>query len=206
MKKLHAYILLDRSGSMDGKWEETLSSINGYVTELVKSGTRAKITVITFDEDNDKTCTFDVIRDSISAKKFEPLTNKDAKPRGMTPLYDAIGKVMNLAEGADKERTVILIMTDGLENASREVTQEGATSALDRGRARDWQVIMLGADFNAMRQGAQVGIAANATIMTVSGNYGATMDTLADKSTAYARSGEKMKITEDDRKEAVGDN
>ena len=203
MTKLNTYILLDRSGSMSVRWDETLSSINAYVQELVTGGTKGKITVATFD--HQAGMQFDVIRDAVKMKQYQPLTNDDAQPRGGTPLYDAIGRIVNLARSLDKKRTVIVIMTDGMENSSREMSQGAAKAALDRCRDRDWQVVMLGADFDAFTQGGQIGIDRRQTINTVIGSYGNTMRGLAGQSTNYAVTGSAVSFSDEDRKAAAGE-
>jgi len=197
---LNEYILLDRSGSMSNRWGEALSSINAYV-EDAKGKVKTKVTVATFDSQVDMI--FDIIRDKQSAKKWEPLTDKDATPRGMTPLFDAIGKVVTLAEGQDHKQTVIVVMTDGAENSSREVSQEAAKAALDRCRAKGWQVVFLGADFDAVRQGATVGVTMDSAINMTAGNYGATMRGVRHKTMAYASGAGDVSFSDEDRKDAT---
>jgi len=120
---------------MSSRWTEALSSVNAYATELGN----AKVTLATFDAQDG--LQFDVIRNAVPSKKWETVTDKDATPRGMTPLFDAIGRIVSLAEKSNDDKTVIVVMTDGAENHSREVTKEGARSALDRCKGRNWQVL-----------------------------------------------------------------
>lgn len=151
--ELNAYILLDRSGSMQPRWVEALSSINSYVEDLSKGGSlSAKVTLATFDGQDG--LQFDVIRDGVAAKKWEKMTDADATPRGMTPLFDALGRTVAMAEKANADKTVIVVMTDGEENHSREVTKQGAKAALDRCKAKGWQVVFLGAVFRCLRRGS----------------------------------------------------
>ncbi len=198
--KLNTFILLDRTGSMSGRWDEALSSINAYVDELAKDKSSSAVTVAVFDSQNG--LQFDVIRDAVSAKKWPPLTNKDATPRGMTPLFDALGRIVSLAESADHKKTVIVVMTDGAENASREVTRDGAKSAIDRCQKRDWQVVFLGADFDAFGQSHQVGVAAGQTMTMDAGQYGAALRGVAQQSAQYASTGANVRFTDKDRKNA----
>lgn len=201
-KMLNAYILLDRSGSMANRWDEALSSINAYVYELVKGKTASKITAACFDAMG--AMSFDILRDAVVGKNFMPLTNDDATPRGSTPLLDAIGRVVAMAEGEGHNRTVIVVMTDGYENASREVTREGAKAALDRCKTKDWQVVFLGADFDAFGQSASVGVAASHTLNMSAGNYGKSMRGLATQTACYAATGDGIGFTDKDREDAAG--
>jgi Mg-chelatase subunit ChlD len=200
---LNAYILLDRSGSMSGRWAEALSSINAYVEGLAKSDVPAKVTLATFDGQDG--LQFDVIRDAVAAKKWNVVTGADATPRGMTPLFDALGRAVALAEKANDDKTVIVVMTDGAENHSREVTKQGAKTALDRCKAKGWQVVFLGADFDAFGEAAQVGVAAGQSLNMAAGNYGATMRNLATQTVCYAASADtSISFSAEDRAVASG--
>jgi Mg-chelatase subunit ChlD len=198
-KELNAYILLDRSGSMSSRWSEALSSINVYVAELAKDP--AKVTLATFDGHDG--LQFDVIRDDVAANEWEPATDKDATPRGMTPLFDALGRIVALAEKANPDKAVIVVMTDGAENQSREVTKQGAKAALDRCKGRNWQVVFLGADFDAFGEAAKVGVAGAQTLNMAAGNYKASMEGLAAQTRCYFSAGESMSFSDEDRKKAT---
>jgi hypothetical protein len=76
----------------------------------------------------------------------------------MTPLLDAIVRTIALAEADNPDKAVIVIMTDGHENASREVTRDGVKVALDRVRARGWEVVFLGANFDNISDASSVGV------------------------------------------------
>lgn len=196
------YILLDRSGSMSDRWVEAIHSINTYVAELQKKKQHARITVAAFDENSG--FQYDVVRNGVSLNHWEPLTNKDAQPRGGTPLFDAIKRAIESAEGLRSKRTVFIVMTDGEENASRHTTRAQVQSALQRVKERGWQVVFLGADFDAVSQGAELGVSMDSCIVTTSGNYAKTMSNLAATRSAYASSGSAMCFSEIDRTEAVG--
>lgn len=200
---MNAYILLDRSGSMSDKWSEALSSINVYVRGLAKEKATksAKVTLATFDEQGG--IKFDVIRQAVAASKWEDVTNKDAEPRGMTPLYDAIGRLIGLADKETPEKAVIVVMTDGLENASREMTKDAARAALDRARGKNWQVMFLGAEFDAMAQAASVGTAQAQTINSTTKGLAATLATASTYSANYAATGRAMAWSDEDRKRAA---
>jgi hypothetical protein len=86
VKDLSVYILLDRSGSMQNLWDEALTSINTYVHALDGS---TKATMAVFDSGG-----FDMIRDTTAAQ-WTDVGKSDAHPRGMTPLYDAAGKILD---------------------------------------------------------------------------------------------------------------
>lgn len=198
--KLNAYVLLDRSGSMSSRWSEALGSINAYVDGLAKGS--AVVTLATFD------CVdgiqFDVIRDAVPSGEWKAVTDQDATPRGGTPLFDAIGRVVALAEKAANDKTVVVVMTDGCENASREVKKQQARAAIDRCKAKGWEVVFLGADFDASHDGASVGVAGGKIMAMSAGNYRSAMSNLAAKSMAYSNDGAEVLFDEEDRKAAAG--
>ena len=200
---LHDFILLDRSGSMVNKWIEALTSINVYVQELAKKeetkGT--KITIAVFDSQG-----FDVVRNGVSVLECNPITDNEAYPRGMTPLYDSVVKLVALAEKKNPTNSCIVVMTDGLENASREASKETAKISLDRCRAKTWQVIFLGADFNNMQQGLDLGNMAGQTMSVNSVNLNQTMRGTASMRTKYAASGQSMSYSSKDKEEALKTN
>lgn len=186
--QISSYILLDRTGSMQDIWAEALSSVNAYATEMATPDGSARVdadlTVATFDSQSG--LQFDVIRDSMDARKWKKITDADATPRGMTPLYDAIGRIVALAETEKPARAVIVIMTDGKENASEEVTREGAKAALDRARAKGWEVVFLGAEFANFDDATGVGQTSSRNMAVSKEQLSDSMNRLAQKSKDYA--------------------
>lgn len=204
MKKdaLNAYILLDRSGSMAARWDETLGALNSYVSELKKQKTKAVISVAVFDAG--AATSFDILRDAVPLKAWKAITGDEVQPRGMTPLYDAIARLVSVAEEAKGKRTTLIILTDGHENASREITKDQAKKMLDACRKKGWQVDHIGADFDAFSQSAGMGASVHNTITMTGGNYGATMKAAAMRGTAYAATGDAVGWSDKDRKAAQG--
>ncbi len=186
---VHSYILLDRTGSMGPIWDEALGSVNAYVEALSKPETGAepdpgeKVTLAVFD--HHRGLQFDVIRKGVLLTEWTQVTNADATPRGMTPLFDALARTVALAEADNPGRAVIVVMTDGEENASREVTKDGAKAALDRARARGWEIVFLGADFATFSDADAVGVAASKSMAMAPGMFEGSMRKLAAKNRAY---------------------
>lgn len=201
---LQTYILLDRSGSMSSKWDETVSSVNAYAAELAKDGATKDSLVTLACFDGFQGATFDVLRDSVTASAWANVNQGEVSPRGNTPLYDAIGKLVARAEAASPDKAVLVIVTDGNENDSREMTKDSAKAALDRARGRNWQVIFLAAEFDNFAQASGLGNAAAQTINTAAGSRVATMESTARMTAAYAASGRAMLYGDDDYKTASG--
>ena len=200
------FILIDRSGSMSSMWAEALSSVNSYAKKLGEDKVDTYITVATFDANGGKP-TFDVIRDRMEPKEWKPITDSDASPRGMTPLNDAIGKIVTLARkghnGKDYDKAAVIIMTDGMENASTEYSHTAAKALLDDCRSKGWQVIFLGANFDNMAQATSYGNAVGATVAAAAGTMRATTTLMADKRASYGVSGQSMSFSAAEKAELL---
>ena len=187
---MQAYILLDRSGSMQSLWVEALSSVNAFAKELANKtdgpSVDSHVTLAVFD--SQESLQFDTLRRKQPALHWENVTDKDASPRGMTPLLDAMVRIISLAEGDNPDKAVIVVMTDGQENASREVTREGVKAALDRVKTKGWEVVFLGANFDNIADASSVGVGGGKQMAMSVGTMNESMSRLARKSRAYAQS------------------
>jgi len=214
---VNVYILLDRSGSMASRWEEALITINSYVDELAKAGHEGAVTCAAFDQFAGPSntawmsitsavgCSFDVLRAAVRPQDWKPLSKEDAYPRGNTPLYDAIGRLNGLAAADANPKGILVIMTDGEENASREITKHGAKTMLDQQRARGWQVVHLGVEFEAFVQASGVGTQYASTMTLGKGGMkdGSTSKILRRETQLYASgAAASMSFNAQDRAEA----
>ncbi len=185
---IHSYILLDRTGSMEPIWSEALSSVNAYANGLatLDGGPRvdADITLAAFDAQDG--LQFDVLRSGVDAGRWRKVTNDEVSPRGMTPLYDAIGKIVTLAEKDRPEKAIIVIMTDGEENSSQEMTKSAAKAALDRIRKKGWEVVFLGTEFSNFNDAEGVGQTSSRNMAVSKDQLNESMRGLAQKSKDYA--------------------
>lgn len=198
----HDFILLDRSGSMHSRWTEALSSVNAYVDELARKDADTGVTLVTFDQ-YPQYLAFDVIRDRIIPKTWKRVTNEDCTPRGGTPLNDAIGRIVNLAKFGNYDKVALIIMTDGEENASKELTHHAAKSLLQTYRDKGWQVIMLGADFDNVKQAESYGTQFGQHLTANAANLVGTMRMTATKRFDNLATGQNMAYTPEEKKKAV---
>ncbi len=197
------YILLDRSGSMDTKWHETLSSINAYVKGLAKDKINTLVSLAVFDHHGGMF--YDIIRDGVPPSTWHNVTPTEVEPRGSTPLFDAVARTVQQAKRDNPEKAAIIIMTDGYENCSREIDATHANALLDDCRAKGWSVVFLGADFNAFSQGVSLGASLGSTLSMSTGNYGKAF-TILNSTRAMYSCGEAatMEFTEDEQRIAMG--
>ncbi|MEM1151256.1 MAG: vWA domain-containing protein [Pseudomonadota bacterium] len=205
--EMHSYILLDRTGSMSGIWDEALTSVNAYAKTVGEEREgespdtlKTEITLAVFDHQGG--LQYDVLRRNTDADAWNAVTSDEASPRGMTPLFDAIGRTIAMAEEDNPERAVIVIMTDGHENASQEFTRDTARAALDRARGKGWEVIFLGADFGQFNDAEGVGMAQSKVMGMSAGTMQESMQRLATKARDYG-TGNEAEVTFNDEDRAI---
>lgn len=201
-KDLSVFVALDRSGSMGGeKWTNAVDSLNEYVKGLQKEKINGDITIIAFDSDGMYGGASSVrlvsLAEAADIAYFERIDPYALHPAGGTPLYDAAGHVINLALEKNSKRTVIVILTDGEENTSKEYTQAKIKEKVAEVTKKGWEVIFLGANFDAAKYNAGSGLAAgklrNFDLNDVSSRTAMYAD-LTKSTTAYATTGAAMNL------------
>lgn len=131
----HDFILLDRS--MSSQWNEAVNSVNAYVEQLAKDKVDTGVTLAAFDTGSQGALDFTILRDRIIPNTWRKVEMNEAPPRGTTPLNDATARIVHLAESGNYDKVAIIIMTDGVENASREYPTSAIKSKLDTCRAKN---------------------------------------------------------------------
>ena len=144
-------VVLDRSGSMQSCKVVTIEALNTYLKELKKEKIwNASLTLSTFDS-----ISIDIPISRRPIKRLRKFSLDLLQPRGGTPLFDAIGLAIHdleqIKESTD-ENKVLVIVTDGYENASREYTSENISSKIIEKEEAGWLIIYLGADHDAFKQ------------------------------------------------------
>jgi hypothetical protein len=195
----HDFILLDRSGSMATRWVEAISSVNAYVKELANTNVDTGVTLAVFDTNSLGKLDFVILRDRITPPTWREVAGNEVYPRNGTPLNDATGELLNLAERGGYDKVAIIIMTDGEENSSHEYTVEAIRARLDACRAKNWQVIFLGANFDNQRQAASFGNQAASTMVMPSGTMRASTQAVASKRAHYGVTGQSINFTEEEK-------
>jgi von Willebrand factor type A domain len=191
------YFLLDRSGSMDSLWKEALGSINAYVENIPKD---TEIELVVFDSSS-----YDVIRNT-TAGNWVNLTDADALPRASTPLYDAAGRLMHHMLHENKERAILVTMTDGFENASKSFNQTQIKDLIRQVEAKRWETIFLGANFEKVTESAQsVGVPSFKGLGIKTSELDLTMRTMVATSTMdYFATGAAVNYSDEDKARALG--
>ena len=153
--------ILDRSGSMAGLEDDTIGGFNAMIEKQKREEGSAIVSTVLFDND----C--QVIHDRVDIQKIGPMTRNEYYVRGCTALLDAvggaihhIGNVHKYAREEDRpEKTLFVITTDGMENASRKYTYDRLKAMIERQKEKyGWEFLFLGANIDAAREAARFGI------------------------------------------------
>ena len=156
--------ILDRSGSMSGLERDTIGGFNAMIEKQRAETGEALVSTVLFDHE----C--QVIHDRVDIRNIQPMTEKDYYVRGTTALLDAvgggihhIGNVHKYAREEDRpEKTIFVITTDGMENASRKYSYDRLKGMIQRQKDKyGWEFLFLGANIDAAREAARFGIQAD---------------------------------------------
>ena len=156
--------ILDRSGSMAGLEKDTIGGFNAMIEKQKAEAGDAYISTVLFDNYSE------VIHDRVALNVVPKLTEKEYYVRGSTALLDAvggaihhIGNVHKYAREEDRpEKTLFVITTDGMENASRRYSYEKVREMIARQKEKyGWEFLFLGANIDATREAARFGIDAD---------------------------------------------
>ena len=157
-------MILDRSGSMSGLEADTIGGFNGMIEKQKKEDGEAYVSVILFDDQSE------VIYDRVDIGKVEPMTDRQYYVRGCTALLDAVGDAIHHIGNIHKyareedvpEKTIFIITTDGMENASRRYNYNKVRRMIERQKEKyNWEFIFLGANIDAAAEAAKMGIRAS---------------------------------------------
>jgi len=175
--------ILDKSGSMGFCKDDVIGGFNTCLKEQQELKGEALMSVVLFSD------VIDDLSEITDIKHFEPLTNETYIPCGLTALHDAVGQtivklgnILNSKPETERpEKVIIIIMTDGHENASKEYSAETVKELVEHQKEKyNWEFIYLGANQDAKANSRSVGVD-NFTNYTV----GTSKSGIKGSSTAY---------------------
>lgn len=182
MTKLHIVSILDRSGSMGGTETEVIGAYNAFIKEQAKiasdNSIKATATLVLFDDK------YEEVYIKTPIEEAPELTNKVYFIRGMTALFDAVGKTIKSLEG--KKKVIFFIETDGGENASKEYTKSSLQALVKQKTEDGWDFNFVGADLDAatvQTMGGVMGIAAGKTMA-----FGKSAEGYRDRNMSFSAS------------------
>lgn len=165
----HIAVILDRTGSMEAIRDDTIGGFNAFLDEQKKEPGSATLTLVQFDSQDP----YEVIHRFKDIKEVPELTRETFVPRASTPLLDALGRGINdleqslseMEEDARPKRVVMVIITDGRENASREFSKDQIQKMIkEKQIGLDWQFVFLSADLDAIQDAVKSGIRAQSAM------------------------------------------
>lgn len=160
MSKTHVVMLLDESGSMSPHKHAVVTTFNSYTKELKNGTKRCFLSLYKFDQRPG----VEVLRKVFTNRKVNecyPLTAQQYMPYGGTPLYDAVGAlIQKTKKRLPKDAKVLFVIhTDGQENASHKYNQERVKTLVKRMEdKRGWTFVYLGEGAAAWNAGYDFGI------------------------------------------------
>lgn len=168
-------IVLDRSGSMAAVADDTIGGFNRFLSDQRNTTGSATITLHQFDDK------FETPIAAQNIKTAPELTSKTFVPRGMTALLDAIGRAITdtgtrlsaLPENERAEKVVVVIITDGQENASREYNSAKVFEMISHQKDKyNWEFVFLGANQDAINTAVNLGMNARSSMTYASNSIG----------------------------------
>ena len=161
--RTHITVILDRSGSMESIRQDVIGGFNAFVRQQQQEPAAATLSLVQFDSQDP----YEVVLRFVPLADVPPLTLERFVPRGMTPLLDALGRglveldatLAALPAAERPEQVVFVVVTDGLENASRAFTYAQVHQLLTAHEAQGWQLVYLSADLSAVDEAERIGFA-----------------------------------------------
>jgi len=158
-RPVHVSFLIDRSGSMSDVRDAVVDGLNDFVAEQKRVAGRCRFTLVQFDGEDP----FDVVYDAQPIEDVPELAREQYRPRGMTPLLDAMGELITAADRRlearrEVEDQVVAVFTDGLENASRTWTRGRLLQMVEERIQRGWVFTYLGANQDSFLEAGKLGL------------------------------------------------
>ena len=156
--------ILDRSGSMGGLEDDTINGFNAMLADQQNGRGQALVTTVLFDD------RYELLHDRANIQHIRPITRQNYFVRGGTALLDAIGKTIKKTERIHRyglmayrpSKTLFVITTDGMENASRFYSYETVKAMIEyQQSAFGWEFLFLGANIDAIHTARRMGIHAD---------------------------------------------
>lgn len=185
--------ILDETVSMLNCKTATISGYNEYVGTLKNQAKKDKSNIL-FTLTKFNSNRVEIIHDAIEISKVPDLNAKSYIPDALTPLYDAIGQTVSSIDAAiknkkEKPSVLIVIMTDGQENASKEYTLDKIRALIKDHEKLGWTFVYMGANQDAWAVGATFGMDKGNTLSYTPQTTGQTFATAATATRSYLRSG-----------------
>ncbi len=188
----HVCVVLDRSGSMQARRTDALGGVNSYIAAAKKDKAlkASRLSLVTFAAAPGIE-SVQTLRKNEGIADAEPILSEEYRCDGWTPLYDAIGRgigILDEALAGDKKtgKAVLVVMTDGAENHSKEFNKARITQLIEEKKGAGWMILFLGEGLDVAKQGLDIGTYSANTVALDSSNYRHSGAVLAQSAGRYA--------------------
>jgi uncharacterized protein YegL len=187
-------IVMDESGSMMSTVDDAIGGFNSFLASQKEVDGEANITLVLFDNK------YEIVHDGIDLNDIPDLNRATFVPGGGTALIDAIGKTIDslssrISEMAEEDKpgkTIIIVITDGQENSSREYKRSEVAEKIKSLKSESgWEMIFIGASEEILDQADDIGIAKSCTMKYDATSKGTAMayDCMSAALTSYRTEG-----------------
>lgn len=199
-------IVLDRSGSMESIKSATIEGFNSFLKDQKEDDLKSLVSFVQFDDE------YETVYKGKNIKDTQYLNLDSFHPRGLTALLDAIGKtikstkkrIKQLPKKKQPENIIIAIITDGLENASKNYSRTDIFNKIKKREEKDgWKFIFIAANQDAIHEAQKIGISESSALSFSADEYGMrdAMDSFSKEMYEMKRREEKSFLFDDeDRK------
>lgn len=204
----HMTVILDRTGSMASIRDDVIGGYNAFLAQQQAQPGKATLTLVQFDSQDP----YEVLQNFAPLQEARPLTTETYIPRASTPLLDALGRgIMDLEralhalpDDAQPEQVMLVVITDGQENASREFSKAQVMQMIhQKQQAQHWQFVFLSADLAAIGDALASGVHATHAMgfdKTTQGTQ-AAWQSISNRTADYrAKRAHDMSFTQEDRR------
>lgn len=153
--------ILDKSGSMWNLANDTVGGFNSMLEKQKNGEGECLLSTVLFNHHSQ------VLYDRVPIEEAKTMTTGDYVPEGSTALYDALGDaihhISNVHKYAREEdrpgKTLVIVTTDGMENASRHYTGSALHELIEKKKTEGWEFLFLASDLGALEQAKHIGFA-----------------------------------------------
>jgi hypothetical protein len=200
----HISVIVDRSGSMAGLEKDMIGGLKEFFRDQAKIEGICKVDYAQFDTEYEE-----VFTDTLVASAKPVL-----EPRGMTALHDALGKNITnlktkfkaLPKNERPDNVIVIVVTDGGENSSREFSGAQVKELVEKRRKKDdWQFVFLGANQDAVTTGGNLGFSRKSSMTYDTANTASALRSVSTYAADYRMAGAAA-FTDSDREEALNTN
>ena len=147
--KPHIIVILDNSGSMSNAASRVIKSFNTFLEEQKQERGEALLTLIVFNSD------VTVVYDAIDIQDANSIDRSVYNCHNLTAMYDAVGTAITRSKGG---KSLVVIQTDGHENASKNYNKPRAAALVQQKITEDWEFLFMAANIDVTIAASTLGL------------------------------------------------